>query len=196
MSQSSTDLRRRFRAGEGAALAAVYQDHVPEVERLVRRGYQVPRAGGGRVWVEPGDRPDVVQEVFVKALSPAGRRGYDLARDYRPYLLSIARNTMIDWLRSRRVAPGLRARLAAEPRHEPGFPDDPPPWQHPRNLATATRYLAALPLELREVYRLRYAEGMTQERAARTLGVGRQTVRTLEQRLQRGLARTLEFQAG
>jgi DNA-binding XRE family transcriptional regulator len=37
---------------------------------------------------------------------------------------------------------------------------------------------------------------MTQERAARALGVGRQTLRTLEQRLQRGLARSLEFQVG
>jgi RNA polymerase sigma factor (sigma-70 family) len=52
-------------------------------------------------------------------------------------------------------------------------------------------YLAALPQDLREVHRLRHQEGLSQQQAAKTLGVGRQTLRTLELRLRDGLAAAL-----
>jgi len=53
-------------------------------------------------------------------------------------------------------------------------------------------YLGALPPDLREVHRLRHEQCLSQEQAAERLGVGRQTLRTLERRLQDGLACALD----
>jgi DNA-binding XRE family transcriptional regulator len=53
-------------------------------------------------------------------------------------------------------------------------------------------YLQALPQNLRELHRLRHEECLSQERAAEALGISRQTLRTLERRLQDGLSTALD----
>jgi RNA polymerase sigma factor (sigma-70 family) len=186
-----SDLLQRFRSGEQDALAEVYAAYVEKVGRLVRSGCLVRRGNGGiagRVCVSPQDHPDVIQEVFVKALSPSGRRGYDATRDYGPYLLIIARNTMISWLRKRSCAQSVtrsvavRAGLDFEGRA---------PWEDDAIVAAAERYLSNLPPELHAAYRHRYVENLTQQQTARAMGISRQNLRTLEQRLRSGLERSL-----
>jgi DNA-directed RNA polymerase specialized sigma24 family protein len=54
------------------------------------------------------------------------------------------------------------------------------------------RHLANLSGDLHAVFRYRYVENLTQAEAAHALGVSRQTLRTLERRLQRGLAQAFE----
>jgi len=62
------------------------------------------KLAGGVAFSVTGDyhgAADVVQEVFVRALSEKARTSYDGLRPYRPYLLRIAKNLMID--RARRI---------------------------------------------------------------------------------------------
>jgi DNA-directed RNA polymerase specialized sigma24 family protein len=59
-------------------------------------------------------------------------------------------------------------------------------------MTVVEEYLAALPRDLRRVHELRYEQGYSQEKAAEALGVGRQTLRTLEVRLRDGLAVALD----
>jgi DNA-directed RNA polymerase specialized sigma24 family protein len=70
--------------------------------------------------------------------------------------------------------------------------EDLAPWADPATMRVVEEYLTALPQDLREVHRLRHEKGFSQERAAQQLAVGRQTLRTLEQRLRDGLAAALD----
>jgi RNA polymerase sigma factor (sigma-70 family) len=192
--QGKPDLLRRFRAGERSALAEVYDVYAERVGRLVRLGCQLHRqgGGGGSLFVNPQDFLDVTHEVFLKAFSPAARAGYDGVRPFEPYLLMIARNTMIDWFRRRGATVSLSADLLARlPGGDPE-PDDRPPWEHPDTVAALEQYLAELPPELAAVHRHRYQAGRSQEETAAAMGLTRQSLRTLEERLKRGLARALE----
>ncbi|HEX7499962.1 MAG TPA: sigma factor-like helix-turn-helix DNA-binding protein, partial [Polyangia bacterium] len=70
--------------------------------------------------------------------------------------------------------------------------DDTAPWATPATMRVVEAYLSTLPQDLREVHKLRYEEGLSQEQAAEKLGVGRQTLRTLERRLRDGLVTALD----
>jgi RNA polymerase sigma-70 factor (ECF subfamily) len=188
------DLLPRFRAGERVALAAVYDAYAERVGDLVGRGCQVVRSSGrveGGLVVNPHDVLDVAHEVFLKAFSPASRTAYDGVRDYGPYLLMIARNTMIDWIRRRSPMTAFSSEWFADIASPDPRPDDPSPWIAPQTLAVLERYLASLPDELRRLHRLRYDQALSQEAAAHQMGISRQNLRTLEDRLRRGLAQEI-----
>jgi RNA polymerase sigma factor (sigma-70 family) len=175
-------------------MAEVYDGYVERVGNLVRRGCQIQRASGrpgGGLFVSSEDFLDVVHEVFMKAFSPSARQGYDESRDYGPYLLMIARNTMIDWLRHRGATTVFPAGWFEDlPSLEP-TPDEAPPWWAPETMAILEHYLAGLPRELRELHRHRYERGLSQEATAQAMGISRQNLRTLEERLRRGLAQVM-----
>jgi RNA polymerase sigma factor (sigma-70 family) len=176
-------------------LGVVYDTYADKVARMVRLGCRLKQTGGspaGGVFVGPQDFLDVVHDVFLKAFSPSARLGYDGLRSYGPYLSTIARNTMIDWLRRRGAVPEVLTDLADElPDPDGDEGATPPTWGSPETLALVERYLAALPTELRDLHRHRYEQGRSQEETARTLGISRQNLRTLEERLRRGLAQAI-----
>ena len=184
----------RFREGAPEVLGKVYWEYVRKVERLLSAGFEV-RGRGIRVagvCRQPDDLADLVQEVFLRAFSEKGRRGYDGLREYGPYLYAIARNALIDWARVRgREIPSLWKDLEAAIEMMP-VGEDTAPWAEPATVRVVEDYLAALPQELHEVHRLRHEEGLSQQQAAERLGVGRQTLRTLERRLRDGLVAALE----
>ncbi len=183
-----------FRAGRSEALGKVYWEYVRKVERLLSAGFEL-RGRGTRVagaCRQPDDLADLVQEVFVRAFSEKGRRAYDGLRDYGPYLYAIARNVLVDWARVRgREIPAPWAELEAAVEMTPMI-EDTAPWAAPETIRVVEEYLSALPQNLREVHKLRHEEGLSQEQAAQRLGVGRQTLRTLEGRLREGLAAALD----
>ena len=112
-----------FRRGDRAAAERVYYHYVDDVDKLVRRGFILDAKETIRV---PGigdadAAADLVQEVFVRALSEPARLSYDGLRPYRPYLLRIAKNLLIDRLRATKNAAivsltGLLAGLDVEAR--------------------------------------------------------------------------------
>ena len=184
----------RFRAGTPEALATVYWEYVRKVECLLSAGFEI-RGRGTRVagvCRQPEDLADLVEEVFLRAFSEKGRRAYDGLRDYGPYLYAIARNVLVDWARVRgREIPSPWRELEAAIETEP-LAEEAAPWATPVTMQVVEQYLVALPQDLRDVHKLRHEQGLSQELAAEKLGVGRQTLRTLERRLRDGLAAALD----
>jgi RNA polymerase sigma-70 factor (ECF subfamily) len=180
------ELLRQFRRGEQRALERVYRTYVDRVEALVRHGFVLAQRGVRISGVGVADLADLIQEVFARAFSERARLGFDGVREYGPYVATIARNVLIDWARKHKreiVMPEL-AELEA--------PDDGEPEPiDPAVLAVVERYLAALPPELRGLYEQRYVLNLSQEEAARNLGLKRQQLRTREKKLRKGLARAL-----
>ena len=167
-----------FRAGKPEALGTVYRVYVRKVEHLLSQGFEL-RGQGTRVsgvGHRPDDLADLVQEVFLRAFSEKARRSYDGLRDYGPYLFAIARNVLVDQARAhgREI---LSSQLELDVAIEPMAPEDAPFWAEPATMMIVEAYLAALPQDMREVHRLRYEAGLSQEQAAEKLGVGRQTRR-------------------
>jgi RNA polymerase sigma-70 factor (ECF subfamily) len=185
---TTPDLLQRFRDGHKAALETVYRAYVGTVTRITAA---LLRRNSGTAWFElmaTGELPDLVQEIFVRAFSPQARRRFDGVRDYAPYLGSIARNVVVDYLRSRRrqtVTSQVVASMSDLSRDDGTDAEA----DVPRELVT--RYLNGLPADVRRVHELLHVEGLSQREAAATLGVGRQVIRTLEGRLREGLLREL-----
>jgi RNA polymerase sigma factor (sigma-70 family) len=186
-------LLEAFRRGERAALTAVYQVYVDDVAELVRCGFTLDshlRVRGVRA---PDRQRDLVQEVFLRALSAPARTAFDGISPYRPYLRRIAKNLMIDEARKA----GRQVEVEAGAEESPGGgadPELPSPeedleW---RRLREATRaYCSSLSDPLRRFVRVRFEEEQSQRDAAEALQVTRRKVRTWEEELREGLRRYL-----
>ena len=187
-------LLERFRRGAPEALTTVYWEYLAKVEHLLRTGFDMRsrRLHVAGALGRPNELADLVQEVFLRAFSTKGRLAFDGRRDYGPYILAIARNILVDWARVKgREIPLSPAEIEAAS-EEISIPEESPPWADPETVRIVEDYLSSLPLELREVHRLRYEEALSQTQAAERLGVGRQTLRTLESRLRSGLSAALD----
>ena len=117
--------------------------------------------------------------------------GFDGLRDYGPYLNTIARNVVADWWRRAGREVPTEGHLLQEAGDEAWVPseEEAGPWADPGTIAVVQRYVAGLDAELRRIHQARFVSGLSQRDAARELGIGRQTLRTLEGRLRAGLAR-------
>jgi RNA polymerase sigma-70 factor (ECF subfamily) len=183
-----------FRRGEAEALTQIYYHHVDHVARLVRRGFVLDAQGGARVYGAPNAEVEreLVQETFLRAFSPAGRRAYDGLRPYRPYLLRIAKNLLIDRHRRRRPEVSLEGWPDGAALDEAPLGPELEQSMDDRKLFEVTRaYVEGLPDEERAIVRLRFEEGLSQDVVSARLGVTRRRVRTVEESVQRGLARHL-----
>jgi RNA polymerase sigma factor (sigma-70 family) len=184
--RTQPEMLEGFRTGSRRVLEAVYWAYVGKVERIVRYGFQ--RSVGARVpGVPPADVPDLVQEVFARLFRESTRRAFDAQRELGPFLVTIACNVVTDWARKRgHTIVEVASDLDDMPmeRDESGWPDD--------ALIRATEdYLATLAPALRQVHEQRYVLGRSQDDAARALGITRQNVRTLEEKLRHGLKKAL-----
>jgi len=175
----------RFRGGERGALEEIYWTYVDRVTAVVRYGMR----GAGLVRCPPEQVSDLVHDVFARAFAPPARIGFDGLRDYGPYLSTLARNLLADWARrqGREIptdAPELDALAEPAAAEEAG--------SDPELSALVRRYLGELSPELRAFQEARFEQGLSQAATATALGLTRQTVRTLEQRLRKGLQRTIK----
>jgi RNA polymerase sigma factor (sigma-70 family) len=176
-----------FKRGDRAALERVYRGHVAEVERFVRMALlRTGRFSGANL-------ADLVQDVFMRAFSESARASYDATRDYAPFLVTIARNVVIDWhRRSSREAVDTREfesfldSVAGAPSESEVFA--------PELVGAVASYVERLSPELRGVHERRFIAAEPQEAAAKALGISRQTLRTLEKKLVEGLRRELRDQ--
>lgn len=184
------DLLRRFRHGEEAALTTVYRTYVGRLTAVVERRFL-------RLWqsdsaVRLRGRPeasDLVQEVFAHAFCESARNAYDEQRTYYPLLLGLARNLLTDWLRrrSREVVFDAEA-LERVGDDAIGNAD---PLLGVEAVGVVRRFVSTLPPLAQAVYVERYSRDRSQTEAAAELNISRQQLRTLEQRIRRGLQREL-----
>jgi RNA polymerase sigma factor (sigma-70 family) len=187
------ELLRAFTAGNRAALERVYWEYVAKIERIMRFGFvsaDSVRVGG--VGETGPELRDLVQEVFTKALSPEARRTYDGLRPYGPYVFAIARNVLADWQRrSGREVPTDGTSLEASLEAMPPAVDDVHAYADQGTVDIVERFVRGLPADLRALHEHRFVRGLSQRDAAAALGLSRQNVRTIEEKLRTMLRDTL-----
>ena len=193
--EHNRELLDRFRRGDRAALAEVYEHYVDDVALVARRGFTMESAG--HAYIRGADlegEHELVQDTFVKAFSASARASFDGLRPYRPFLLRITKNLMIDRFRARQNAATVPVGELDElvDAGDPGTAPDPEADLHWRALSEVTAaFVAALDAESREVIRLRFERELSQDAVAAQLGCSRRRVRTVERRVQAGLKRHL-----
>jgi RNA polymerase sigma factor (sigma-70 family) len=174
------DFWRLFRAGDRRAMEQVYQANVEWLTRFVSAN---ARRAGVRGAGE--DVSDIVQETFARVLDDRSRASFDPARPFRPYLANVARHVVIDSVRRARRRPAVAAVAAAL---VPAVAEDDARLME-AVLAQVTARARELPPELRSTYQAVFVDGLSQRRAAVSLGVGRQVVRTRAGLVERWLQR-------
>ena len=180
------NLLEQYRRGAPAALELVYRRYLHDVKRYL--AWQARRVGVG--FLARSDLIDeLCQDVFLKAFSRNARAAFDGNRAYRPYLKTIAKNTVIDFARTLH-----RHSDIDEDRGTPGhLLDD--RWHFneslPQTLATLREHLAELPAPLARVFHERFILDHSQETTAKTLELSRGQVRSLEHQLRSSLKRRL-----
>lgn len=184
------ELLAGFRSGERAALEEVYWAYVGRVEAIARSGL---RRGGV---IDVDGVADVVQECFVRAFSAEARRAFDESHEYGPYIATIARHALADWWRrAKKLTPlgdgvDLEAVASAADAEgalqgaEAGYADA-------EVVREVERFLGTLDADLRAAHEQLYVLGRSQRDAALTLGISRQSLRTLDKRLRRELSAAL-----
>lgn len=186
-------LLERFRHGVASALSRVYEFYLDDVIRLVRFGFV---SGAARVSGEPerAKQLDFAHDVFTKAFEPRARDGYDGLRPYRPYLLRIGKNLLID--RARRAGREVGLEDVDLDDDSVAAPEDERSREeqlHFDRLRAATlEYLEGCDDELRRFVSLRFEGRTSQYEVAREMGITRRRARTLEKRAREGLRTYLE----
>jgi RNA polymerase sigma-70 factor (ECF subfamily) len=185
-----------FRRGERDALERVYLAYVDDVDVLVRRGFT--SEANGHLYVpgvrDPEVERDLVQEVFTRAFTEQARIAYDGLRAYRPYVLRIAKNLLVDQLRQRKHATVALDEANAGDiddiiEHDAAVVDE---AIADKTLADATReFVASLDEESRTFVAQRFEGELSQDEVAANMRITRRRVRTLEERVQTGLRRHL-----
>src|SRR5579871_468221 len=177
MPQSARQRQLEPRAVEAGleTLQVFYQRHVQDVRATV--SYVLRRSHGCA-----SDIDDLVQTSFLRFLGAMRGGKIDPGSNVGGYLSTIARHTAHDWMvtcRRERPTPEVGDRLCDQDEHE-------------AHHVTAVRaYLAALPDDVLNVYRLRFDLQLSQLEVARRLSLSRQRVRTLERQLLQGGRRAL-----
>lgn len=182
--EANPELLVPFREGKREVLELVYRAHVRSVERFL---HALARRYGVQECVRHGALADLLQETFIRALSPVARVSFDGARDFGSYVKAIARNCLIDSLRAagREMFETIDESLVEEAA-------EPACYIEPDVRAVLVEYLGGLPEQLSGVYVQRFVLGNSQDDACKALGLTRRQLRTQEDRLRLGLRRALQ----
>jgi len=192
--EENKQLLNNFRQGTAEALSAVYLRYVDDVAAVLRRGFML-QAKDTRVPGVPSAETerDLVQEVFVRAFAEKARRAYDGLRPYRPYLIQIAKNLLVDYFRKQgrefHVEQDDQLDRIAEP--ESSF--SPEEQLHWKTMQSATKqFVSGLDSKLQQFVRLRFEEEKSQYEIMDIMGLSRWRVRALEKKVLAGLKRQLK----
>lgn len=181
-------LRRRFLAGERAALTTVFDWYAPRLAQRLRRGITVNKDGVAHHVAPLASHMEleaVLQETFLRAFEESARARYDGARAYLPYLLAIARNLLIDDARKRkrRKTSPVANVDALQSTEEQEVTDPHAVLEDIRWRAALAEVVGAMPERERAVYVARFVEGRTLDECERTLPYSRSTIRRTEDRI-------------
>ena len=165
----------RAKAGDAEAFSALYDLYADRVYRFVV--VRVP---------QPADGEDLLQQVFVKVIESLPRyeqRGLP----FGAWLFRIARNTVIDFARTRRAAEPLgdEAGRQVDP-HEPSSILE----RRADHLAVRAA-LAELTTEQRDVVVLRFFAGLSHAEIAAVLGKREGNIRVIQHRALEALRRRM-----
>ena len=169
VAQSEGDLLLRLQRREPQALAELYDRYGGMVYRLAVRMVR-----------DTGIAEDLVQETFLRAWNRASC--FDSERGaVGPWLLAIARNRALDYLRAqgRRGAGNIELNETEHPSLFVDFPAEALNFDLARQVKRA---LSKLPSQQREAIELAYFEGMSQSEIAERMGQPLGTIKTWTRR--------------
>jgi RNA polymerase sigma-70 factor (ECF subfamily) len=179
--QQASDERQliqRLRRGERSALEQIVADHHERIARLVSR------LSG---WTRETD--DLVQDVFVKALSGAKRFRGDSR--ISTWLTSVVLNVCRGHHRTRLLRASFWKRWLSQ-RVEPHDDDALRPIEQRERVRRVTDAVKRLKSTYREVVVLHYLEGMSSDDIGAVLGISRNTVEVRLHRARHMLKELLE----
>lgn len=165
LTKSAGDLLARLQRRDPQALAELYDQYGRMVFGLILRIVQDYAAA-----------EDLVQETFLRVWNRAG--GFDSEQGaVGPWLLAIARNRAIDYIRyrGRRPEASLELNETENPALFAGVQSDPLEFDTVRQVKTA---LGKLSKAQREAIELAYFEGMSQTEIAERMGQPLGTVKS------------------
>jgi RNA polymerase sigma factor (sigma-70 family) len=179
------ELIRKCRAGEPQFYEPLVRAYEGEARRVALGILRDPDAAS-----------DAVQESFIKAYR--GLAGFELGRDFRPWLLRIVRNQCRDMLRRGkagppldRITPLLEGSVAAEPGSE-SSPDPEGAVRRGEAKELLWAGLGRISVDHREVLVLKELEGLGYGEIAHALGVPEGTVASRLYHARRALRGALE----
>lgn len=170
----------RFRQGDPATLADVFEHTAPLLRRVLR-------ACGLR---SDADVDDALQCVFVKAFAPEARAAYSGLSPYESYLKTIARNVVRDLHRSGRARfEVLDPERADQAPGDAGWADPEAQILEAEAQALRQRFVEGLERDVRTVYEVCLVEGLPEREAADRLGCTRHRLRKGLAAIERALRR-------
>jgi len=138
-----------------------------------------------RSWKNSAEIPDLLQEVYVRAYEAAAR---EQPRAVKPFLLTIARNLVIDRLRHMNAAP---VEVAADFEELNVIDSSPSPENQVsarEELRQLEKALDDLPARSRQIVMWRRIDNLSQREVAQKLGVTEEVVESQVARAMRQLA--------
>lgn len=187
-----------FRRGDKSALLEVYRAYVRDVSRFLMRGFSFESAGrrcSFRGFAGGYEIEAAVQEVFRRAFEERARNSYDGIHPYRPYLLRIARNAVLNDLKSKhpilfRFRAGRPVIIDAPPAHDPeAAPSNQASQQDIAEAREVAKLVQAFKDQLEPralgVFNVRFEDGLSAEKAASQLGLTRSQIRTTEAKVRK-----------
>ena len=178
LAKGDGDLLVRLQRRDPKALAELYDRYGGLVFRLILRMVR-----------NKGTAEDLVQETFLRVWNRVA--GFDSDRGaVGPWLLAVARNRAIDYLRSqgRRAESSMELNETENPALFADVPVDPLHFDLARHVARALEQLAR---PQREAIELAYFEGMSQTEIAERMGQPLGTVKTWMRRALEQMRSTL-----
>ena len=156
-------LVKQARDGDSEAFSRLYEEHFDRVYRYLYFRLRQPEA------------EDLAQDVFIKAFQALSRYNWR-GVPFSAWLLRIARNVLIDYVRKQKK----RASVSLDEARVPGGVD--PMLLAERNLEIdkLLKTVERLPAAQREVVSLRFAAGLSISETAKALGKSEGTVKSLQ----------------
>ncbi|MFB6350798.1 MAG: RNA polymerase sigma factor [Bradymonadaceae bacterium] len=97
---------RAYKRGDREVLHRLYEAYHDDVEQMLRHGFTFT-SGGKTVRFRGCRRPfrlrEMVQDGFIHAFRDRVRDNYDPSQSFRPYLMTVIRNHMIDQFRRQQL---------------------------------------------------------------------------------------------
>ena len=174
-----------FREGDSDALERVFRTYARYVCAIVRRGV-FTREGCSPPFLDQDIQDDLLQEVFVRVLSPEMRKRYDGVRPYAWFLGGVTRHVVIDYARRTGRLSKRQEEFDENLIPEDWMPAEPLPDQSllaQEEQRAVNEFLTGLNTDETAFVDLRFAEGASQRDTASKLGLSRQRVRTLEEKI-------------
>jgi RNA polymerase sigma-70 factor (ECF subfamily) len=182
-----------YREGRPEALERVYREYARPLAGYLRQGFSFQSKGSEHYFngIQTAyDLDNALQEIFMRAFSPAARERYDGLRPFSGYLFAIARNWVIDHGRRTR----REGVLPILPNTEPSHAETDASSAHPSVASEASElggliagFFVDRPEADKTLYTLRFNEELSQMQVAERMGLTRIQVRRREATLLRDL---------